>query len=184
MLSIQSWHAINSGHIVDCNTRTTIRYQPRRGMIMMYRHIWTWNICSAVHIIGYFRNQFLFYRIFQSLWVFGGHSGLVSNGRSCVTVDYVSRVDRVSTLYWQHLVLTTPAELHSYLMLSSSSSRVDQMWNWLQREGSCWLRNIPRIFQDVYILCNQQTVRQILFSHRPTFTIKNTRNTHATHVSG
>ena len=75
--------------------------------------------------------------------------GLVSNGRSCFTVDYVSRVDCVSTLYWQHLVLTTPAELHSYLMLGSSSSRVDQMGNWLHREGSCWFRNIPRIFQDV-----------------------------------
>ena len=28
----------------------------------------TKNMCLAVHIIGYLRNQFLFYRIFQSLW--------------------------------------------------------------------------------------------------------------------
>ena len=37
-------------------------------MIIMYMHIWTRNMCSAVHSIGYVKNQFLFYRIFQSLW--------------------------------------------------------------------------------------------------------------------
>merc|ERR1711954_400264 len=37
-------------------------------MIIMYMHIWTRNMCSAVQSIGYVKNQFLFYRIFQSLW--------------------------------------------------------------------------------------------------------------------
>merc|ERR1712082_301585 len=34
----------------------------------MYIHIWTRNMCSAVHIIGYLKNQFSFYKIYQSLW--------------------------------------------------------------------------------------------------------------------
>merc|ERR1711954_292404 len=39
-----------------------------RDMIIMYMHIWTKNMFSAIHSIGYVKNQFLFYRRLQSLW--------------------------------------------------------------------------------------------------------------------
>ena len=37
-------------------------------MIIIYMHIWSRNMCSAVQNIGYVENQFLFYRMVQTLW--------------------------------------------------------------------------------------------------------------------
>ena len=56
----------------ECVTSRQLLFRPNRPYKSCSNHvnvqIWTRNMYSAVHSIEYVKNQFLFYRMFQSLW--------------------------------------------------------------------------------------------------------------------